>query len=1075
MRLQTKTSLIVGSIFAASCLLVVGLFHQVILREFKLIEARQSQRNMARIEEAFQQSIRSLIDHSKDWGWWEEVYEFVERPSRRFIDDNLSYQTIAPLGFRHIGFLNARLELAYGMEANTETESVEQLSQVAKQILVDTKIFKGVLSNETRDVGVFATIGGKNFIVAASPIKRDAPEKANGVIFITREVDASLLEKIKQMTKVDFKVMKGSADTNPSGVGVALVTGDDAFSRVAFQEKPDILVGFSTIKDLAGHPFLSIEASLPRDVYRNGVATERFLGGMFLAIFAASGAAIIFLIRTFVVAPVQQLGSTLRAITVASDFSGRVAVTSGDEIGTLGSQINETLGSLQQALVVAEEAQHDAESANRSKSSFIAKVSHELRTPIHSITGMLRILLKEERSSAKRNYIMMARNSAYGLLETINEILDFSKAEAHALSLERIEFHPHEVIREAVQTVGPRVEEKGSLETIVEVAQGIPDKLYGDPLRLRQVLVNLLGNATKFTKEGHIGLRVEISRHDSDGIVLELAVFDTGVGIPEDRIEGIFEPFRQADESVSRLFTGTGLGLTIVKQFVEAMGGSVRVESTLAVGSRFILSIPFEVCSDAKPITHNPSFSSPRIAVVDGDTELARRFNDTLRLIGYQSETVRCDDPEAVEHFVDSVDTYGLIIVTSEALKRSRVFDLIVSLRGTCAIPVVSILSPFEISVRERLLALEIPYVVTRPISLLDILGVAGGQLSLNHERWEDAEDSSLQAERPLEILVADDAPTNRIILTELLRDAGHHVVCVENGLEMVERVRESLAESPSTRKFDIVLTDVQMPLLDGLSATTQIRALEREYKASARLPVVAVTAHAMTDETSRMRDFGVDDVVTKPLDPIKLGEVLQRLTGLKSVSGDTTTHSLPLAPLTATELSELGLRLWKQIATRDSDVVDLFGLSDEPYSPEDFQRVLDIPDVIDRSGDSVRRSLLIFQGFLECFREQLLKLGEAKQTGSFDEMRFAAHALKGLLLDVGARVSSGLASSIEQDCKNGSTASAISLVSPLTEQTLLVSRLITQITRIARGEQSPKASEPLLKVPSTCDQIDYD
>lgn len=1075
MRLQTKTSLIVGSIFAASCLLVIGLFHQVILREFKLIEARQSQRNMARIQEAFQQSIRSLIDHSKDWGWWEEVYAFVERPSRRFIDDNLSYQTIAPLGFRHIGFLNARLELAYGMETNTESETVEQLSQVAKRILVDTKIFKGVLSNGTQDVGVFATIGGKNFIVAASPIKRDASEKANGVIFITREVDTTLLEKIKQMTKVDFKAMGGDTDTHPNDGGLDLVNGDDAFSSVAFQERPDIIVGFSTINDLAGNPFLSIEASFPRDVYRNGVATERFLGGMFLVIFAASGAAIILLMRRFVVEPVRQLGSTLRAITVASDFSGRVAINSDDEIGTLGSQINETLGSLQQALVVAEEAQYNAESANRSKSSFIAKVSHELRTPIHSVTGMLRILLKEERSSAKRNYIMMARNSAYGLLETINEILDFSKAEANQVTLEHIEFSPHEVIREAVQTVGPRVEEKGSLETIVEVAQGIPDKLFGDPLRLRQILVNLLGNATKFTKEGHIGLNVDISHQDSDRVVLQMTVFDTGVGIPEDRIEGIFEPFRQADESVSRLFTGTGLGLTIVKQFVEAMGGSVSVESTLAVGSRFILSIPFEVCGDAKPITYNPSFSSPRIAVIDGDTAIARAFNDTLRQLGYKSEIVRCDVPEAVGNFVRSVDTYGLILVTSEALKRSRVFDMIVSLRGTCAVPVVSILSPFEISVRERLLALEMPYVVTRPISVLDILGVAGRQLSLNHERWEDAEDSSLQAERPLEILVADDAQTNRIILTELLRDAGHHVVCVENGVEMVERVRESLTGSPSTRTFDIVLTDVQMPLLDGLSATTQIRALENEYKASARVPVVAVTAHAMTDEISRMRNFGVDDVVTKPLDPLKLGEVLQRLTGKKSVSRVTAPDSSPLAPLTATELSELGLRLWKQIATRDSDVVDLFGLSNEPYCPEDFQRVLDIPDVIDRSGDSVRRSLLIFQGFLECFREQLLTLGEAKQTGNIDEMRFAAHALKGLLLDVGARVSGGLASSIEHDCKNGSTESAVNLVSPLTKQTLLVSRLITQITRIARGEQSPEASEQFLKVPSSSDLIDYD
>ena len=552
------------------------------------------------------------------------------------------------------------------------------------------------------------------------------------------------------------------------------------------------------------------------------------------------------------VGPVQKLGSTLHAIRVESNFNGRVAVGSYDEIGILGGQINETLDALQHALVLAEDAQHIAESANRSKSSFIAKVSHELRTPIHSITGMLRILLKEERSSAKRNYIMMARNSAYGLLETINEILDFSKAEANKLILERIEFLPHEVIREAVQTVGPRVEENGSLETIVEVAQGIPDKLYGDPLRLRQVLINLLGNATKFTKEGHIGLSVAVAQHNSGQIVLEMTVFDTGVGIPEDRLERIFEPFSQADNSVSRLFTGTGLGLTIVKQFVEGMGGSVRVDSTLGVGSRFILSIPFDVCPDAKPIIYKPSLSSLRVAVLDGDSVVAKRLSSSLEEEGYQPEVIRCDDPVQVRTLGLSVDTYGLIMVTSEALKRSRVFDLVVSLRGKGAIPVVSILSPFEISVRERLLALEVPFVMTRPTSLLDILGVVSGHLSLNNDGWEDAEDSSLHSERSLEILVADDAQTNRIILTELLRDAGHHVVCVENGLDMVARVREALEGRSNTPKFDIVLTDVQMPLLDGLSATSQIRDLEKEYGTSTRLPVVAVTAHAMTDETSR-------------------------------------------------------------------------------------------------------------------------------------------------------------------------------------------------------------------------------
>lgn len=1076
MKLQTKTSLIVGSIFAASCLLVLGLFHQVILREFKILEIRQSRRNMARLQEALQQSVRALIDHSKDWGWWEEVYAFVDHPSPQFIEDNLTYQTIAPLGFRHIGFLNSRLELVHGIETDNAQEEVTQLSGVVKSILVETKVFKNVLSNGNEDVGAFATMGGKTFIVAASPIKRDGAERTNGVIFITREVDAAFLDKIKQMTKVDFIANADGRDTRPSREAASLITEAKAFSGVDLREQPEQMLGFSTVHDLAGQPFLSLEASFPRDIYRNAVATERFFGGMFLVIFAASGTAIVLLMRTFVVSPVRRLGSTLQEITVQSDFGGRVEVQSSDEIGALGRKINETLGTLQHALGVAEQAQHVAEAANRSKSSFIAKVSHELRTPIHSITGMLRILLKEERSSAKRNYIMMARNSAYGLLETINEILDFSKAEANKLTLETIEFNPHEVIREALQTVGPRVEEQGSLDTIVEICQGIPDKVYGDPLRLRQVLVNLLGNATKFTKEGHIGLKVNILETDGPKVLLEMRVFDTGVGIPEDRLERIFEPFGQADESMSRRFTGTGLGLTIVKQFVEAMNGTVAVESTLGIGSQFILTIPFESCPDARPVICKPTLNQSRVALIDRQRVAIGRLASGLRETGYEPEIFSSDDSASLEELANNVARYGLLIVTSEALKRSRVFDLIVNARTRDTTPIVAILSPFEISVRERLIALEVPFVVTRPISLLEILGVVSGDISPNSEAWDDAEDTFLHAERPLEILVADDAATNRIILTELLRDAGHHVVCVENGVEMVARVRESLEGARNAPRFDLVLTDVQMPLLDGLSATSQIRELEKELGASQHLPIVAVTAHAMTEETSRMRQFGVDDVVTKPLDPLKLGDVIQRLTRQRGIPSPEEAPQHPATPsLSLSELTELAARLWRQVARRKSDVRELFGLGEDPCTPEELRRVLDVADVMDRSGDSVRRTLLIFRGFLDCFREQVVALGHAKHSGDLGQIQFASHALKGLLLDVGAHISGELASSIERDCKKGDFDLRSPSIAQLTKQTLMVSRLVAQITRLVESGARGNPSENAIMSQNSIAQVAHD
>jgi CheY-like chemotaxis protein len=414
--------------------------------------------------------------------------------------------------------------------------------------------------------------------------------------------------------------------------------------------------------------------------------------------------------------------------------------------------------------------------------------------------------------------------------------------------------------------------------------------------------------------------------------------------------------------------------------------------------------------------------------------------------MGYIPDIIMSNNPMELEQFSRSINEYGLVIVTSEALKRSRVFDLVIQLRGRESIPVVSILSPFEISVRERLIALEVPFVMTRPTSLFDILGVIDGKISVSSDAWEDAEDFSLQTGRPLEVLIADDAQTNRIILTELLRDAGHHVMCVENGEDLVARVRDSMDQVPGMPKFDIVLTDVQMPLLDGLTATARIRALERNSGARTALPIVAVTAHAMTDEINRMRQFGVDDIATKPLDPIKLGEIIQRLTGKAQSQTDLPSRSVPKTEIAAEDLCESGLRLWTQLAQRSPELAELFSLSDEPASPEDFQRVLDIADVIERSGDSVRRTMLIFRSFLDCFREQLHKLHEAKNAKQLEELRFASHALKGLLLDIGARVSANLASSIEQMSKEGLGEEAFAPVGKLTKQILLVARLVTQL-----------------------------
>jgi len=1038
-----------------------------IASEFEILEDEQSSRNVSRMVEAIQQDVRMLVERvGGEWATWDDAYNFVASPNKEFIESNLSFEVLNQVNFSHVGYLNEEGKLVYGVMIDKQKERTAPLPDDVVRRLVEYQVLS-LKDDKAHDgaSGGFLRVNDELYMVAWAPITNSAgTAPSRGTVFFMRPLGDGFLNHISKVTRLrlaeEQSTLKTAAKEGASARGIDYT---QSFSEPEFRKSKDSVVGSLHVLDIFGEPLMNIRGIFPRDIYKRGAETAEFIYMSVVAIFFVALVGIMTLIRVSIVNPIRSLVRQLARISETARFAERVTVESKDEIGWLGSQINGTLSSLECALKSAELARSVAEAADAAKSSFIAKVSHELRTPIHSITGMLRILLKEERSTSKRNYIMMARNAAYGLLETINEILDFSKADAGKLVLERVEFSLHHTIREAMLTIGPRVEEKGSLETVVEVPQGIPSRVWGDPLRLKQILVNLLGNATKFTKQGHVGLTVGIKNQDSSRIELELTVFDTGVGIPADRINHIFEPFRQADESVSRVFSGTGLGLTIVKQFLEAMGGSITVESELNQGSRFILTIPFEVCADAYPVVFIPETRSRQVALLDGDSAVIKRMAAELKAYGYTPTIFSADESEELERLSRGLEGYDFMLVTSEALKRSRVFDFVVDPRTRRATQVVSILSSFEIGVRERLLALEIPYVVTRPISLLDILGIISGEVELGREGWDDAEDSSLQFNRPMRVLVADDAQTNRTILTELLRDAGHQVVCVENGVELVDTVEASLLADTTTEAFDVVLTDVQMPLLDGLSATSRIREFERNRGIVRRLPIVAVTAHAMTEETSRMHQYGVDDVVTKPIDPMKLGDVILRVTGHCGQKGATTGLGMG-ASLSESELMELGARCWSQLAKRDKEVGRVFRLSEEPSSAEDFQRVLDIGDVFTRSGNSARRTLLIFRGFLECFREQVGKLSAARKDRDSQNLLYASHALKGLLLDVGARLTADLASVTEQQAKVGDMESARRGASLLIKQVLLVSRLIEQLVSAAGEPSSPSRAQPAIQ-----------
>jgi signal transduction histidine kinase/CheY-like chemotaxis protein/HPt (histidine-containing phosphotransfer) domain-containing protein len=1040
----------------AATLFLCFVFQLFVLGEFVAIEKHRSTLNANRVMLALEATLKTLEAKAVDWGQWDDTYNFIEDRNQEYIDSMLIYDTLAPILVRHIVYVNAegKALISRKVDSDNQAASAAPENEVAQLLsLPNILTYKDSLSR----FHSVARIENNLFFVVSVPIVDSKREKApRGTLILTQPITPTFIQAISTQTRLQVS----GIDLNPTTQNTlskeqkqalqVLRSSNDSFSEI--QDRNNIL-GFGALFDTQNKPALLLEVRQAREIYAQGISVRNYLFvSLFLTATLALIATMVLLNRT-IIRRLAFLGRYLQQITETRDFSQRVMDLGSDELGTLTTEINSMLTSLQEANKDTNTALEAARTANEAKSTFIAKVSHELRTPIHGIVGMLRILLKEEASKTRKSYISMAKNSAFSLLDTINEILDFSKVETGNLSLEQIDFTLRTVVREALSTVGPRAEEKDSLELVVDVFHDLPDTFVGDPLRLKQCLINLLGNAIKFTKEGFVKLELRSGGREGDKHRMLISVSDSGVGIPAERLPRIFDPFTQADDSVARLFAGTGLGLTIVKQLVEQMGGTVQVQSEVGKGTTFTLSIPLPCTADAQHPPCPLPVIPPRVAIIDESSHTLETFKAGLARHQIACHHVSPNDTRGLATLSTQLAEYGLVLVTSNALKRSRVFNIVVEVAAQKAAPLAVILSPFEIAVRERLAALNIPYIMMRPISLEDIILAVAGELDLSKTEWEQEEDVLLVQSRKLRVLVADDAETNRIILSSMLEEAGHEVVCVENGLDLVAALETQIADSAQTTSFDIVLTDIQMPMMDGLSATQKVRALEASHGSGSRIPIVAVTAHAMPNETDRMRACGVDDVVTKPIHPSELARALSALTGStpakpstapinQALHADTDDDQLdPRATRELQALQDTSFRMWKQLRSEQS-FQDFESAEDEIP----FAQVLDIADVFERAGDSSRRTRLILSAFLDSFKEPLSELTKAKSASDTKGLSYSAHALKGLLLDIGAKTSGKIASNIEQFGKQDNFAEGAALVTELGNQVLIIARLVQKI-----------------------------